>query len=160
MKQENRQDGRLDAVEPRVKAETYTDPFGAFEAVVSQAAYPRGHRRVVRQDRAAVPGSAQILRGIERKRRCMAETAERAQSAGKKMTDNTVGMFDQWSDIYNQFFRFDGTRRLAEVYIETSEKIAHETLDLSRKYFELSASGARKFWQVADEQLREGQQNR
>lgn len=92
--------------------------------------------------------------------RGLTETAERAQSAGKKMTDQTVGMFDQWSDIYNRVFRFDGTRRLAEVYIETSEKIAHETLDFSRKYLELSASSARKFWQVADEQLRENEQNR
>lgn len=92
--------------------------------------------------------------------RGLTETAERAQSAGKRMTDNTVGMFDQWSDMYNRFFRFDGSRRLAEVYIETSEKIAHEALDFSRKYLELSAGGARKFWQVADEQLAEGQQNR
>jgi hypothetical protein len=92
--------------------------------------------------------------------RGLTETAGHAQSAGKKMTDRTVGMFDQWSDIYNRVFRFDGTRRLAEVYIETSEKIAHETLDFSRKYLELSASSARKFWQVAAEQLREGQQNR
>ena len=92
--------------------------------------------------------------------RGLSETAERFQSAGKKMTDNTVSMFDQRSEMYNRFFRFDGTRRLAEVYIEASEKIAHETLDFNRKYLELSTSGARKFWQVANEQLSDGQQNR
>jgi hypothetical protein len=92
--------------------------------------------------------------------RGLAETAQRAQSAGKKLTEHTVSMFDQWSDMYNRFFRFDGTRRLAEVYLETSEKIAHEALDFSRKYLELSAGGARKFWQVANEQLSEGEQNR
>jgi hypothetical protein len=90
----------------------------------------------------------------------ISDSTERVQAAGKKMTDKTVGVFDQWSDMYGSFFRFDGSRRLAEVYIETSEKIAHEALDYSRKFIELSAGGARKFWQVADEQLRENGQTR
>jgi hypothetical protein len=89
-----------------------------------------------------------------------AESMDRAQSAGRKMSATTSGMFENWSDMYGTFFSLNGTRRIAEVYIETGEKIANEFLDYGRKVVELSAGGVRKFWHAADELRRETRQSR
>jgi len=90
----------------------------------------------------------------------ISESFDRAESAQRKATQTAKGMFENLSDVYGSFLSLTGTRRMAEVYIDTSEKIANETLDYGRKFVELSAGGVRRFWQVAEEQRREAQHNR
>lgn len=90
----------------------------------------------------------------------IAESMNKAESAGRQMTQTARGMFENLSDMYGTLFSLNGSRKIAEVYIDTGEKIAHETLDFGRKFVELSAGGARRFWQVAEEQRREARQNR
>lgn len=58
-----------------------------------------------------------------------AESMVSAQSAGRKLTETTRGMFENWSYMYGTLFSLNGTRRIAEVYIETGEKLANEILD-------------------------------
>jgi hypothetical protein len=83
------------------------------------------------------------------------ETMDRAESVGQKMAQTTRGVFENVSKVYAAFFSINGARKIAEVYIETNEKLAREALDYGRKFVELSAGGARKFWEVAEEQGRE-----
>jgi len=83
------------------------------------------------------------------------ETMDRAESVGQKMAQTTRGVFENVSKVYAAFFSINGARKIAEVYIETNEKLAKEALDYGRKFVELSAGGARKFWEVAEEQGRE-----
>ena len=90
----------------------------------------------------------------------ISESFDRAESAQRRAAQTARGMFESFSDMYGSFLSLNGTRRMAEVYIDTSEKIANETLDYGRKFIELSAGGARRFWQVAEEQRREARQNR
>lgn len=90
----------------------------------------------------------------------ISESFDRAEAAQRKATQTARGMFETFSDMYGSFLSLNGTRKMAEVYIETSEKIANETLDYGRKFVELSAGGARRFWQVAEEQRREARQGR
>ncbi len=90
----------------------------------------------------------------------ISESFDRAGSAQRKATQTARGMFENLSDVYGSFLSVTGARRIAEVYIDTSEKLAHETLDYSRRFVELSVGGARRFWQVAEEQRRETRQNR
>ena len=61
------------------------------------------------------------------------------------MAQTTRGVFENVSKIYGAFFSINGARKIAEVYIETNEKLAKEALDYGRKFVELSAGGARKF---------------
>ena len=90
----------------------------------------------------------------------VSESLDRAEAAQRKAAQTARGMFENLSDMYGSFLSLTGTRRMAEVYIDTSERIANETLDYGRKCIELSAGGARRFWQVAEEQRREARQNR
>jgi hypothetical protein len=83
------------------------------------------------------------------------ETMDRAESVGQTMAQTTRGVFENVSKVYTAFFSIKGARKIAEVYIETNEKLAKEALDYGRKFVELSAGGARKFWEVAEEQGRE-----
>jgi hypothetical protein len=83
------------------------------------------------------------------------ETMDRAESVGQKMAQTTRGVFENVSKVYAAFFSIKGARKIAEVYIETNEKLAKESLDYGRKFVELSAGGARKFWEVAEEHGRE-----
>ena len=46
----------------------------------------------------------------------------------------------------------EGSRRVAEVYIEATEKMANEAIEFNRRLVQLSAGAARRFWQVAEEQ--------
>ena len=90
----------------------------------------------------------------------ISESFDRAESAQRRVAQTARGMFESFSDMYGPFLSLSGTRRMAEVYIDTSEKIANETLDYGRRFVELSAGGARRFWQVAEEERRETRQNR
>lgn len=90
----------------------------------------------------------------------ISDSFDRAESAQRHAAQTARGMLENLSDVYGSLMSLTGTRRIAEVYIDTSEKIANETLDYGRKFIELSAGGARRFWQVAEEQRRETRQNR
>jgi len=87
------------------------------------------------------------------------ETMDRAESAGRRLTETAKSAFENASKAYGAFFSIDGARKIAEVYIETNEKLAKEALEFSRKFVELSAGGARRFWQVAEEHGREARSN-
>ena len=50
------------------------------------------------------------------------------------MAQTTRGVFENVSKIYTAFFSIKGARKIAEVYIETNEKLAKESLDYSRKF--------------------------
>ena len=87
--------------------------------------------------------------------RGLSESMERAESAGRSMTQTARGVLEDFSNVYGTFLSVEGARRMAELYIETNQKLANEALEFSRKWVELSAGSARKFWQVAEEQRSE-----
>jgi hypothetical protein len=77
---------------------------------------------------------------------------EDASSAQQRFTEATKGMLEDASKFYQSFFSMEGSRRVAEVYIETTEKMANEAIEFNRRLVQLSAGAARRFWQVAEEQ--------
>jgi hypothetical protein len=89
--------------------------------------------------------------------RGFSEAMDRTEEVGRSLNRTTQGVFDKLWQNYQAFFSIHGARRLAEAYIETNERIAKESLDFGRKFVELSAGGARRLWQVAEEQRREAE---
>jgi hypothetical protein len=92
---------------------------------------------------------------------------------GVHVTDklNGEGMFESFSKLGESFFSFDGVKKAAAWYIETSEKLANQAIELqekatgwaketpfaplfeaqssiARKLVERSASTARSLWQI------------
>jgi hypothetical protein len=93
------------------------------------------------------------------------------KSGGKRVADNREGIFESFSKINESLFSPDGVKKAAAWYIETSEKIANQALELqeratgwakdtpfaplfeaqnsfARKFVEGSASAARTLWQI------------
>jgi DNA-directed RNA polymerase subunit F len=101
------------------------------------------------------PGGKNMAENSREMSEGFSETMDRAESVGQKMAQTTRGVFENVSKVYAAFFSIKGARKIAEVYIETNEKLAKESLDYGRKFVELSAGGARKFWEVAEEHGRE-----
>ena len=77
---------------------------------------------------------------------------EDASSAQQRFTEATKGMLEDASKFYQSFFSIEGSRRMAEVYIETTEKMANEVIEFNQRLVQLSAGATRRFWQVAEEQ--------
>jgi hypothetical protein len=97
-------------------------------------------------------------------------TAEQ-KSGGKRVADNREGIFEGFTKINESVFSFEGVKKAAAWYIETSEKLAHQALELqekatgwakdtpfaplfeaqnsfARKFVERSANAARTLWQI------------
>jgi hypothetical protein len=99
--------------------------------------------------------------------------AEPKPSGGKKRVaeNNREGMFESFSKISESVFSLEGVKKAAAWYIETSEKLANQALELqeratgwaketpfaplfeaqtsfARKFVERSASAARTLWQI------------
>jgi hypothetical protein len=81
----------------------------------------------------------------------VSDAIDRAESAQQRMVEATKGVVEDASNFYELFFSVNGSRRVAKVYIETSQKMANEALDFARRFVQLSAEGARKFWQIEEE---------
>ena len=93
------------------------------------------------------------------------------KSGGKRVADNREGMFEGFTKMNDSVFSLDGVKKAAAWYIETSEKLAKQALELqekatgwakdtpfaplfeaqhsmARKFVERSASAARTLWQI------------
>jgi hypothetical protein len=93
------------------------------------------------------------------------------ESGGKKVAENREGIFDNWARVNESLFSLDGMKKAAAWYIETSEKLANQALELqerasgwakdtplaplleaqnsfARKFVERSANVARSLWQI------------
>jgi hypothetical protein len=113
---------------------------------------------------------AQAARGKESKPK---ETRSEAgqKSGGKRVADNREGVFDSFTKINESVFNLEGVKKAAAWYIETSEKLANQALELqekatgwakdtpfaplfeaqhsiARKFVERSANAARTLWQI------------
>jgi hypothetical protein len=102
-----------------------------------------------------------------------AETKREAElkSGGKRVADNREGVFESFTRMNDSVFSLDGVKKAAAWYIETSEKLANQALELqeratgwakdtpfaplfeaqhsiARKFVERSASAARTLWQI------------
>jgi hypothetical protein len=85
------------------------------------------------------------------------------------------GMFDAFSKLGEVFFSLEGAKKAAAWYIDNSEKLAHQAIELQekatiwaketpfaslfetqtsmvRKFVERSAAAARNFWQIEQQQ--------
>jgi hypothetical protein len=82
----------------------------------------------------------------------MSDAMNLAESTQQRLTEATKGILEDASKFYQSFFSIEGSRRVAEVYIETTEKMANEAIEFNRRLVQLSAGAARRFWQVAEEQ--------
>lgn len=97
------------------------------------------------------------------------------KSGGKRVADNREGVFDNFTKISESVFSLDGVKKAAAWYIETSEKLANQALELqekatgwakdtpfaslfeaqhsmARKFVERSANAARSLWQIQPNQ--------
>lgn len=93
------------------------------------------------------------------------------KSGGKRVADNREGIFEGFTKINESVFSLEGVKKAAAWYIETSEKLAHQALELqekatgwakdtplaplfeaqtslARKFVERSANAARTLWQI------------
>jgi hypothetical protein len=90
---------------------------------------------------------------------------------GKRVAENREGIFEGLTKINESFFSLEGVKKAAAWYIETSEKLANQALELqekatgwakdtpfaalfeaqtsfARKFVERSAHAARTLWQI------------
>lgn len=90
---------------------------------------------------------------------------------GKRVADNRENVLDSFSKMNESVFSLDGVKRAAAWYIETSEKLANQAIELqeratgwakdtpfgplfeaqqsiARKFVERSANAARTLWQI------------
>jgi len=97
------------------------------------------------------------------------------KSGGKRVADNREGVFEGFGRINESVFSLDGVKKAAAWYIETSEKLANQALELqekatgwakdtpfaplfeaqhsiARKLVERSATAARTLWQIQPSQ--------
>jgi hypothetical protein len=93
------------------------------------------------------------------------------KSGGKRVADNREGIFEGFTKINDSIFSLEGVKKAAAWYIETSEKLANQALELqekatgwakdtpfaplfeaqhslARKFVERSANAARTLWQI------------
>jgi hypothetical protein len=93
------------------------------------------------------------------------------KSGGKRVADNREGMFEGFTKMNDSVFNLEGVKKAAAWYIETSEKLAKQALELqekatgwakdtpfaplfeaqhsmARKLVERSANAARTLWQI------------
>lgn len=93
------------------------------------------------------------------------------KSGGKRVADNREGIFESFTKINESVFSLDGVKKAAAWYIETSEKLANQAIELqekatvwakdtpfaplfeaqnslARKFVERSANAARTLWQI------------
>jgi len=97
------------------------------------------------------------------------------KSGGKRVADNREGIFEGFTKMNDSVFSLDGVKKAAAWYIETSEKLAKQALELqekatgwakdtpfaplfeaqhsmARKLVERSANAARTLWQIQPSQ--------
>ena len=97
------------------------------------------------------------------------------ESGGKRVADNREGIYEGFSKINESMFSLEGVRKAAAWYIEASEKLANQALELqeratgwakdtpfaplfeaqhsfARKFVERSANAARTLWQISPAQ--------
>jgi hypothetical protein len=65
-------------------------------------------------------------------------------------------MFNDMAITYRALWTFQGSRRLAQAFIEMNERMAKESLNFTHRYVELWFDGVRKMWQAAEEGRLEG----
>lgn len=93
------------------------------------------------------------------------------KSGGKRVADNRESVLDSFTRMGESVFSFDGVKKAAAWYIETSEKLANQAIELqeratgwakdtpfgplfeaqqsiARKFVERSANAARTLWQI------------
>jgi hypothetical protein len=93
------------------------------------------------------------------------------KSGGKRVADNREGIFENFAKMSESVFSLDGVKKAAAWYIETSEQLANQALELqeratgwakdtpfaplfeaqnsfARKFVERSAHAARTLWQI------------
>jgi hypothetical protein len=93
------------------------------------------------------------------------------KSGGKRVADNRENVLDSFTRISESVFNLEGVRKAAAWYIETSEKLANQAIELqeratgwakdtpfgplfeaqqsiARKFVERSANAARTLWQI------------
>jgi hypothetical protein len=93
------------------------------------------------------------------------------KSGGKRVTDNRESIAEGFTKFNESVFSLDGVKKAAAWYIETSEKLANQALELqeratgwakdtpfaplfeaqnslARKFVERSANAARTLWQI------------
>jgi hypothetical protein len=93
------------------------------------------------------------------------------KSGGKRMADNRESVLDGFSKMSESVFSLEGVKKAAAWYIETSEKLANQAIELqeratgwakdtpfgplfeaqqsiARKFVERSANAARSLWQI------------
>ena len=93
------------------------------------------------------------------------------KSGGKRVADNREGIFESFTKINDSVFNLEGVKKAAAWYIETSEKFAHQAIELqekamgwakdtplaplfeaqnsfAHKFVERSANAARTLWQI------------
>jgi gas vesicle protein len=83
------------------------------------------------------------------------ETIDRAEASGRRLSQTAEAMFNDMLRVYETFFSFQGAKRIAEAYIDVSQRMAKESLDYNHRFVDLWFDGARKLWQVTDEGRRE-----
>ncbi len=93
------------------------------------------------------------------------------KSGGKRVAENREGIFENFNKIGDSVFSIDSVKKAAAWYIETSEKLANQAIEmqekatvwakdtpfaplfeaqnsLARKFVERSANAARSLWQI------------
>jgi hypothetical protein len=93
------------------------------------------------------------------------------KSGGKRVADNRENVLDSFTKMGESVFNLEGVKKAAAWYIETSEKLANQAIELqeratgwakdtplwplfeaqqsiARKFVERSASAARTLWQI------------
>jgi hypothetical protein len=83
------------------------------------------------------------------------ETIDRAEASGRRLSQTAEAMFNDMLRVYETFFSFQGAKRIAEAYIDVSQRMAKESLDYNHRFVDLWFDGARKLWQVTDEGRRQ-----
>ncbi|MBV8360588.1 MAG: hypothetical protein JO189_22040 [Deltaproteobacteria bacterium] len=83
------------------------------------------------------------------------ETIDRAEASGRRLSQTTEALFNDMLRVYETLFSFEGAKRIADAYIDVSQRMAKESLDYNHRFIEQWFDGARKLWQVADEGRRQ-----
>ncbi|HJU12285.1 MAG TPA: hypothetical protein VJ728_15485 [Candidatus Binataceae bacterium] len=74
------------------------------------------------------------------------ETIDRAEASGRRLGETAQVIVNDMVRAYETFFGFDGAKRIAQTYIDLSERMAKESLDFNNRFVQLCIDGARKFW--------------
>jgi hypothetical protein len=164
-------ESKEESSEPAEDAEASESKLASPEQEVSAAEQKATNLTQVKQE----PTDSMEPQPIEQVRSGQPEQklADPKPSGGKKRVaeNNREGMFESFSKIGESVFSLDGVKKAAAWYIETSEKLANQALELqeratgwakdtpfaplfeaqtsfARKFVERSASAARTLWQI------------